>query len=232
MLQLAEAHDDVGDLHARVVDVVLDLDRLAPEAEQPAQRVAERRVPQVADVRRLVRVDGRVLDDGLPGGRRDRGHLAGEPRAQERGAVEVDVQVAVRRRDDARHAGHRAERRRDLLRDGAGRLAQPARQLEGERHRQVAQRALGRRLDHDRREVAVGEGVDLARGAGDALTDELVQRQNHGSESRMDRRMRGRRTGPSGTRVPVYVTCNRPRRARSPRVGGCDTIRTAICSDD
>ena len=63
--ELAEADDDVGDLDAGVVDVVLNLDRRAREAEQPAERVAERGVAQVADVRGLVRVDGRVLDDGL-----------------------------------------------------------------------------------------------------------------------------------------------------------------------
>ena len=66
LLELAEADDDVGDLHAGVVDVVLDLDRPSLEAEQPAEGVAERGVAQVADVRRLVRIDRRVLDDGLP----------------------------------------------------------------------------------------------------------------------------------------------------------------------
>ncbi len=64
-LELAKSHDHVGDLDAGVVDVVLDLDRDSLEAEQAAQRVAEGRVPQVADVRGLVRVDRRVLDDGL-----------------------------------------------------------------------------------------------------------------------------------------------------------------------
>ena len=65
VLELAEADDDVGDLHAGVVDVVLHFDRRAAEAQHAHERVAERRVAQVADVRGLVRVDGRVLDDGL-----------------------------------------------------------------------------------------------------------------------------------------------------------------------
>ena len=65
VLELAEADGDVGHLHAGVVDVVLDLDLAAEEAQQPAERVAERGVAQVPDVRGLVRVDGRVLDDGL-----------------------------------------------------------------------------------------------------------------------------------------------------------------------
>ena len=66
-LEHAEADDDVGDLDAGVVDVVLHLDRDAAEAQHAHERVAERGVAQVADVRRLVRVDGRVLDDRLAG---------------------------------------------------------------------------------------------------------------------------------------------------------------------
>ena len=64
-LELAESDDDVGDLDAGVVDVVLHFDRHAAEPLHAHERVAERRIPQVADVRRLVRVDGGVLDDGL-----------------------------------------------------------------------------------------------------------------------------------------------------------------------
>ena len=67
VLELAESHDDVGDLHARVVDVVLHFDRNAAEPLHAHERVAERGVPQVADVRGLVRIDGGVLDDGLAG---------------------------------------------------------------------------------------------------------------------------------------------------------------------
>ena len=76
--ELAEADRDVGDLHAGVVDVVLDLDLASEEAQQPAERVAERGVAQVADVRRLVRVDRRVLDDRLAAGGR-RAASAAEP---------------------------------------------------------------------------------------------------------------------------------------------------------
>ncbi len=70
--QVPESDDDVGDLHAGVVDVVLHLDRNAAEAQHAHQRVAERGVSKVADVGRLVRVDGRVLDDGLAAGVRSR----------------------------------------------------------------------------------------------------------------------------------------------------------------
>ena len=63
MFELAEADDDVGHLDAGVVDVVLHFDGRAAEAQHAHERVAERGVPQMADVRRLVRVDGGVLDD-------------------------------------------------------------------------------------------------------------------------------------------------------------------------
>ena len=71
-LELLEADDHVRDLHAGVVDVVLHFDRVAAEAQHAHQRVAERGVAQVADVRRLVRVDRGVLDDGLLRPRRRR----------------------------------------------------------------------------------------------------------------------------------------------------------------
>ena len=67
LLDVAEADDDVGHLNAEIVDVVLHFDRRAAEPEHAHERVAERRVAQMADVRRLVRVDRRVLDDGLVG---------------------------------------------------------------------------------------------------------------------------------------------------------------------
>ena len=64
-LELAEPDDDVGDLDARVVDVVLHFDRNAAEPLHAHERVAERGIPKVADVRGLVRIDGGVLDDRL-----------------------------------------------------------------------------------------------------------------------------------------------------------------------
>ena len=62
-----EAHHHVGELDAGVVDVVLDLDRVAEGAQGAHQNVAQDGVSQVADVGRLVGVDVGVLDDHLPG---------------------------------------------------------------------------------------------------------------------------------------------------------------------
>ena len=63
--QMLERDDDVGDLDAGVVDVVLDLDLFTLVAQATGQRVAEDGVAEVADVGGLVRVDVRVLDDDL-----------------------------------------------------------------------------------------------------------------------------------------------------------------------
>ncbi len=57
--------DDVGDLDAGVVEVVLHLDVVAQEALAADEDVAEHGIAQVADVGRLVGVDVGVLDDDL-----------------------------------------------------------------------------------------------------------------------------------------------------------------------
>ncbi len=155
-LEALEPDDDVGDLHAGVVDVVLDLDRRAQEPQQPPDGVAEDRIAQVADVGGLVRIDRGVLDDRLrPAGRGGRRRLA-EVAAQERGAIEEDVDVPAADRLDARHAGDGRERGDDLLRDGAGRLAERARQLEGAGECQIAEGPGRRGLDDQRRGHGLG----------------------------------------------------------------------------
>ena len=83
--EVDEPRDDVGDLDARVVQVVLDLDRVAEECRRADEDVAEDGVAQVADVRRLVRVDVRVLDDDLARARAGAGSGAASKRAR-RGA--------------------------------------------------------------------------------------------------------------------------------------------------
>ena len=62
---MEQAGDDVGDLDAGVVEIVLHLDVVAQEALAADEDVAEHGVAQVADVRRLVGVDVGVLDDDL-----------------------------------------------------------------------------------------------------------------------------------------------------------------------
>ncbi len=60
-----EADHDIGDLHAGIIDVVLHLDSAPGAAEQAHERVAQCCVAQMADVRRLVRIDIRVFHDAF-----------------------------------------------------------------------------------------------------------------------------------------------------------------------
>ncbi len=73
-----------------------------------------------------------------------------QPAGELRRAIQKEVDVAVRCRFDAREAIDGTERADDLLRDDARRLAQPARQLEGERDRQITERAARRNFDRNR----------------------------------------------------------------------------------
>src|ERR1700736_266334 len=65
-LEMQEAENDVCDLHARIIDVVLYLDSPPGIPQDPREGVTKHRVAQVPDVRRLVRVDARMLDNGFP----------------------------------------------------------------------------------------------------------------------------------------------------------------------
>ena len=181
LLDLAEPDRDVGDLDAGVVDVVLDFDGAAREAEQSAEGIAERGVAEVADVRRLVRVDGGVLDDGLAldGGRRR--VAPGEPRGERLRPVDEEVDVAVGRRLDPLDAGDGAHAGGELLRDRPRRLAEASCQLEGERHRQVAEVAARRDRDDDRRQQRVvgGNVIESRDGVGHPLADDLLNRKDH-----------------------------------------------------
>jgi hypothetical protein len=181
-LELAEADHNIRHLHAGVVDVVLDLDTASLEPKEPAEGVAERRVTQVADVRRLVRVDGGVLDDDFFV-RVFRGRLeaALQPRFQPLGSIEKEVDVAVRGRFDARNAVDLPERPRKFLRDGPRRLAQPTGQREGDRDGEVSKcaprRCFERHLADDG--ILRRDAVKTADGLGHMTTNELVNGENH-----------------------------------------------------
>ena len=96
-----------------------------------------------------------------------------EPALQPVGAIEEEVEVAVRRGLDAGDAVDRAERAGELLRDGARRLAQPAGQRERERHGDVAERAPRRHFERHLgdRGIVGGEAVEAADGLGHAARE-------------------------------------------------------------
>jgi hypothetical protein len=179
VLELAEADSDVSNLYARVVDVVLDLDLAAEKTQQPSERIPEGGVPEMADVRRLVRVDGGVLDDclvvravgGRCGARR-------QPPPDLRFAIEEEVDVAVRRCLDARESGQRAEGADDFLRDGARSFSQAAGELEGERNREIPERAPRRHFDRNRREHGIIDRnvIQTPDGVAHVAADSLLNR--------------------------------------------------------
>jgi hypothetical protein len=150
------------------------------EAEQARQRVAEHRVAEVTDVRRLVGVDGRVLDDGLhTGDGTARCAALAEVCAQEGGPVEEDVHVAVGRRLDASHALDGPTAAATSCAMARGGLPQAPGQLEGERQREVAHRAVGWHFEGQRWRVFGGNPEERLEDPGDAGANGVVNRQNH-----------------------------------------------------
>ena len=184
VFELAEPDGDVGHLHAGVVDVVLDLDLAPEEPQQPAECVAERRVAEVPDVRRLVRVDRRMLDDGL-GVRRlsSAAVVLPQPSQGECRPVEEEIDVSAGRCFDPGELLDRAERGGNLLRDRARRLAQAARQLEGERDGKVPQGARRRDRDGDGQQCGVigSDAIEAPDGLGHTGANELMNGKNHRS---------------------------------------------------
>ena len=65
LLDVDEPHDDVGHLHAGVIDIVLDLNLTPCKPKDSDEGVSDHGVSQMADMSCLVRVDVRVLDDNL-----------------------------------------------------------------------------------------------------------------------------------------------------------------------
>src|SRR5450755_911434 len=61
-LYVQKTNHNVGDLHACVVDIVLDIHFPSRKAQQPNKRVTEDCIAKVADVSSLVRVNAGVLD--------------------------------------------------------------------------------------------------------------------------------------------------------------------------
>ena len=66
VLKVHESDHHVRHLHAGVVDVVLDIDRVTRGAQQADKCVAQNRVPQMADVRCLVGIDAGMFDQYFP----------------------------------------------------------------------------------------------------------------------------------------------------------------------
>ena len=135
---MAEGDDDVGDLHAGVVDVVLRLDAVAEPLQAADEGVAHDGVAEVADVRGLVRIDVRVLDDDALAAVASRRHDGADVRRRERAAVEAEVEVAGTLDADRLHERRQGHPVRQRLRDLARLSFERLRQLQRHRRGQVA----------------------------------------------------------------------------------------------
>ena len=139
--EVEEADDHVGDLDTGVVDVVLDFRLVTQNSKGPGEDVAQHGIAEVADVRRLVRVDVRVFDDDLPrpavGRRRDRRRV--KQRGGEADSVEVEIHVAWPLDGHPLEAGRQVQVARQLLRDRPWRLPQRSRQVQGAGTRKISQ---------------------------------------------------------------------------------------------
>ena len=120
-----EAEDHVRDLDAGVVDVGLNFDPVAQITEDPGESVTEGGVPEMADVRRLVRIDAGVLDDvdAVRCSRADRGQRLPDPHFP----VEEDIDVSGTGHFHPSHLGTLGERTRQRLGDLPGWTPQVAR---------------------------------------------------------------------------------------------------------
>ena len=183
MFELPEPDDHVGDLHARVVDVVLHFDWNTPEPLDAYEGVPKRAISQMADVCGLVRIDRGVLDDRLA---RDRASLSADAMG-ERGArpphecdaIQVNIQISVRGGFYPADAFNRSERRRQFLRDRARGLSQTASELERDGSREVAELALGRILDRQWRQLVMGNPIQMAEHGQQASPQAFLKWKNH-----------------------------------------------------
>ncbi len=92
-----KSNHHIGNLHAGVVDVVLNIDFPARIAQQPDERVPENGIAQMPDVRSFVRIDARVLDQNLAGECVGRWIVIRAQGGSHPGAVDLDIQIPGRR---------------------------------------------------------------------------------------------------------------------------------------
>ncbi len=152
--EIDQADDDVCDLDAGVVDVVLHADFVAGfegvGAEETLEGVAEDGVAKVADVGSLVGIDAGVLDEAEAGAT-DVGVLVGGDAANGGGAVETDVEVSGTCDFDAGDAFEcwkgRGEFGGEFGCDGAGGFAEALGEFKGDGERQFAEGDAGGLLD-------------------------------------------------------------------------------------
>ena len=78
---MQKAHHHIRHLHPGVVDVVLHIDFLPGSPQQAHKRIAQNRVPKMPDMRSLVGIDARVLNQRMKAALRNRQALSAGRRA-------------------------------------------------------------------------------------------------------------------------------------------------------
>src|SRR5262249_41000171 len=139
---------------ARVVDVVLNLDLAAQRLEDADKRIADRGVSEMPDVRGLIGIDIRVLDDRLAGKCLATNQSLGPGERVERApkdglAIEEEVHIAGSGELDFVNAGYRSKTPNQFLRHGARRLSEFFGEFEAKRRRQLAQIHFGRLVENN-----------------------------------------------------------------------------------
>ena len=155
LLNIQKSHDHVGNLHARVVDVILDVHFPAGKLQQPDKGVAKNGVAQVSDMGRLIGIDAGVLNQNLAGGNFGPRLFVGNQGCGKLFAPEPRVDITRARQLQFLKAWDGANSVDDLLRNLARSLAQLLGQLEGQRQGVLAEFHFGRLFDDDFGQIQV-----------------------------------------------------------------------------
>ena len=157
VFQKVEADDDIGNLNAGIIDVILDFHLAAGGAQHADERIAQHRVAEVADVRRFIGVDVRVFHDHFTGGLRGRGD-GQQQTLRVTGAVKADVDITAASEFYGGDAAYGADIIDQFLGDFARRLLELLRQLKSHGQGQFAEAELFGLFDDN------GKGDAIARG--------------------------------------------------------------------
>ena len=152
--EVPKSHDDIGNLNAGVVDVVLNFHMPAARLENADERVADCGVAEMPDVCRLVGIDVRVLDNDFPAVLRNNAqpparHQFVEGIPHDDGAIEKEVDIARSGQLDLVDSGNVSHRPNQFFCDGARSLFQLLREFKADRRREFAQLNLWRLVENN-----------------------------------------------------------------------------------
>jgi hypothetical protein len=147
--QIEYSHDNVSHLDPGVIDIVLNFNCGTEAAQAATQDVAQHRIPEMADVRGLVGIDGGVLDDSLHTLRDVLGIPAGEELAEKTTTVEVEIEKTGSSNFDPDNLVGPLRALTNPLRDMSGCRFELTRKGQGTRPGEVTELSPGRYLEFD-----------------------------------------------------------------------------------